>query len=79
MSHFDNADGHSPNTDKSVVIVGGGIVGASLLYSLSKRGWTDCLLIERNELTSGSTWHAGYRCLVHYQSIRAYGLLQDSM
>jgi len=41
-----------------VVIIGGGVVGASVLYHLAKRGWTDCLLLEKNELTSGSTWHA---------------------
>lgn len=41
-----------------VVIVGGGSLGVSLLYHLSKEGWTDTLLIEKSELTSGSTWHA---------------------
>jgi dimethylglycine dehydrogenase len=41
-----------------VVIIGGGAVGCSTLYHLAKMGWTDCLLLEMNELTSGSTWHA---------------------
>ncbi|WP_417587843.1 GcvT family protein [Pararhodobacter oceanensis] len=41
-----------------VVVIGGGVVGASVLYHLAKAGWTDCLLLERNELTAGSTWHA---------------------
>ena len=41
-----------------VVVVGGGVVGCSVLYHLAKFGWTDILLIERSELTSGSTWHA---------------------
>jgi len=41
-----------------VVVVGGGIVGCSVLYWLAKLGWTDTLLLERRELTSGSTWHA---------------------
>src|ERR1700757_2979476 len=41
-----------------VVVIGGGVVGASVLYHLTKAGWTDVLLIEREELTSGSTWHA---------------------
>ncbi len=41
-----------------VVIIGGGSLGVSLLYHLSKEGWTDTLLIEKGELTSGSTWHA---------------------
>ncbi len=41
-----------------VVIIGGGVVGASCLYHLARAGWTDALLLERNELTAGSTWHA---------------------
>ena len=41
-----------------VVVIGGGVVGTSVLYHLTKAGWTDALLIERDELTSGSTWHA---------------------
>jgi dimethylglycine dehydrogenase len=41
-----------------VVIIGGGAVGASCLYHLAKSGWTDCVLLEKNELTAGSTWHA---------------------
>ena len=41
-----------------VVIIGGGVVGASCLYHLAKRGWTDSVLLEKNELTAGSTWHA---------------------
>jgi dimethylglycine dehydrogenase len=42
----------------SAVVIGGGVVGASVLYHLAKIGWTDVLLIEKSELTSGSTWHA---------------------
>ena len=41
-----------------VVIVGGGVVGVSALYHLAKKGWSDVVLVERKELTSGSTWHA---------------------
>ncbi|MGB1207777.1 MAG: GcvT family protein [Paracoccaceae bacterium] len=41
-----------------VVIIGGGAVGASVLYHLAKAGWSDCVLLEKNELTAGSTWHA---------------------
>lgn len=44
--------------DVNVVVIGGGIVGASVLYWLAKLGWTDSLLVERRDLTSGSTWHA---------------------
>ncbi|WP_192181008.1 GcvT family protein [Mesorhizobium amorphae] len=45
-------------TTARVVIIGGGVVGTSSLYHLAKAGWTDCVLLEKNELTSGSTWHA---------------------
>ena len=41
-----------------VVVIGGGVVGVSALYHLAKAGWTDCVLLEKNELTAGSTWHA---------------------
>ena len=45
-------------THAQVVVIGGGVVGTSVLYHLTKAGWKDVLLIERAELTSGSTWHA---------------------
>ena len=45
-------------TTARVVIIGGGVVGASCLYHLAKAGMADCVLLERNELTAGSTWHA---------------------
>ena len=41
-----------------VVVVGGGCVGAGILYGLARRGWTDVALLERTQLTAGSTWHA---------------------
>ena len=41
-----------------VVVIGGGVVGVSALYHLAKKGWSDVCLVERKELTSGSTWHA---------------------
>ena len=50
-----------PSTAR-VVIIGGGAVGVSGLYHLAKAGWTDCVLLEKNELTSGSTWHAAGNC-----------------
>lgn len=40
------------------VVIGGGLIGCSILYHLTKLGWTDVVLLERDELTSGSTWHA---------------------
>ena len=45
-------------THARAVVIGGGVVGVSTLYHLAKKGWTDSVLIERRELTSGSTWHA---------------------
>ena len=45
-----------------VVVIGGGMMGVGLLYHLAEEGWTDCLLIEKGELTSGSTWHAAGQC-----------------
>jgi dimethylglycine dehydrogenase len=45
-------------TQAQVVVIGGGVVGCSVIYHLTKLGWKDVLLIERSELTSGSTWHA---------------------
>jgi dimethylglycine dehydrogenase len=60
-----------------VVVIGGGIVGASVLYHLARRGWTDVALIERAELTAGSTWHAaaGFHALnddPHIAALQAY-------
>ncbi len=45
-------------TNAKVVVIGGGVVGCSVLYHLARAGWTDAVLLERSELTSGSTWHA---------------------
>ena len=41
-----------------VAVIGGGVVGCSVLYHLTKLGWKDVVLLERTELTAGSTWHA---------------------
>jgi len=69
-----------------VVIIGGGIVGCSILYHLTRLGWTDVMLLERSELTSGSTWHAaaGFGVLhdnsnmarLNYYSIECYRQLE---
>ncbi|MFK7855022.1 MAG: FAD-dependent oxidoreductase [Granulosicoccus sp.] len=48
----------SVKSQARVVIIGGGVAGTSALYHLAERGWTDCVLLEMDELTSGSTWHA---------------------
>ena len=45
-------------THARAVVIGGGVVGVSALYHLARKGWTDSVLVERRELTSGSTWHA---------------------
>jgi dimethylglycine dehydrogenase len=49
-------------THARVVVIGGGMMGASLLYHLALEGCTDTVLVEKNELTSGSTWHAAGQC-----------------
>ncbi len=70
-----------------VVIVGGGVMGASLAYHLAQEGWSDCLLIEKGELTSGSTWHAAGQCpsfiadynmaKIHDYGVRLYPKLEQ--
>lgn len=45
-------------THAKAIVIGGGVVGCSVLYHLVKAGWKDVMLIERSELTSGSSWHA---------------------
>lgn len=49
-------------THARAVVIGGGVVGVSTLYHLAKKGWSDSVLIERKELTSGSTRHAAGLC-----------------
>ncbi len=68
------------------VVVGGGAVGAGIAYALAKAGWTDTVLLERDELTSGSTWHAagllplfnmGYATShIHDHSVKLYKTLE---
>src|ERR1700684_3261494 len=48
----------SMKSSAQVVVIGGGVVGASVLFHLTELGWTDVVLVERKELTAGSTWHA---------------------
>ena len=64
-------------THTRVAIIGGGVVGCSVLYHLTKLGWNDVMLIERAELTAGSTWHAAggfHTPQRRYQHGRAAGL-----
>jgi len=66
-------------TTVRVVVIGGGAMGCSLLYHLTRLGWTDVLLVEKNELTAGSTWHAAGLC-THFahnltiQALRAHSV-----
>jgi dimethylglycine dehydrogenase len=62
-----------------VVIIGGGVAGCSLLYHLTKLGWTDVLLVEKDELTSGSTWHAAGLCTHFNSSYNLMKLLRESV
>ncbi len=74
-------------TEARAVVIGGGVVGVSTLYHLAKKGWSDVVLIERKELTSGSTWHAaGLLPLfnmsysvgqIHKYSVKFYQELQE--
>lgn len=61
-----------------VVVVGGGVVGCSVLWHLARKGWTDVVLCERSELTAGSTWHAAGHVIEYTMSptisrLNAYG------
>ena len=66
-------------THAQVVVIGGGVMGASLIYHLTQLGWQDVVLVEKNELTAGSTWHAAGLC-THYahnitlMNLRAYSV-----
>ena len=62
-----------------VVVIGGGVVGASTLYHLTKLGWSDVVLVERKQLTAGSTWHAagGFHSMnsdPNMARLQAYGI-----
>ncbi len=63
-----------------VVIVGGGVMGISLLYHLALEGWTDTILVEKAELTSGSTWHAAGQCpsfIANYNLAKVHAYSND--
>ncbi len=62
-----------------VVIIGGGVAGCSLLYHLTQLGWNDVILVEKDELTSGSTWHAAGLCTQFIASYNLMKLLQYSL
>lgn len=58
-----------------VAVIGGGALGASLLYHLALRGWTDTVLLEKDDLTNGSTWHAAGLCTQFNASLNVTRLL----
>ena len=70
-----------------VVVIGGGMMGVGLLYHLAEEGWTDIMLVEKGELTSGSTWHAAGQCpsfiadynmaKIHDYGVRLYPKLEE--
>lgn len=63
-------------TDQArVVVIGGGIIGCGVLYHLARLGWSDVLLVEKNELTAGATWHAAGN-LTHYSGSALLGRVQ---
>jgi dimethylglycine dehydrogenase len=62
-----------------LVVIGGGVAGCSLLYHLARLGWTDTVLVEQHELTSGSTWHAAGLCTQFNQSYNLMALLRRSV
>lgn len=66
-------------TTARVVIIGGGVVGTSTLYHLAKAGWKDCVLLEKNELTAGSTWHAAGNCPNFAGSWAVMNMQRDSL
>ena len=66
-------------SEARVVVIGGGVAGCSLLYHLTKLGWTDVVLVEADELTSGSTWHAAGLCTQFIGSYNLMGLLKYSL
>jgi dimethylglycine dehydrogenase len=65
--------------DARVLVVGGGVAGVSTLYHLTRLGWTDVVLVEAAELTSGSTWHAAGLCTQFIQSYNLMTLLRHSV
>jgi len=65
--------------ETKVLVIGGGVQGCSVLYHLAKLGWSDVTLVEADELTSGSTWHAAGLCTQMNSSWNMMGLLKYSL
>ena len=62
-----------------VVVIGGGVMGCSLIYHLTKLGWNDVVLVEKNELTASSTWHAAGLCTHYAHNITIMNLRAHSV
>ena len=67
------------HTHARVVVVGGGCVGVNILHELARQGWTDTVLLERTELTAGSTWHAAGLCPLYSFSYNIGRLIAKSI
>ena len=78
MSRAGDTDDAMTETARAVVI-GGGAVGVSVLYHLALAGWTDCVLLEKSELTAGSTWHAAGNCPSFSTSFAVMNLQRTSL
>ena len=66
-------------THARAVVIGGGCVGAGILYGLAKRGWTDIVMLERTQLTAGSTWHAAGLIPSYARSINIGRMIQKTI
>jgi dimethylglycine dehydrogenase len=76
------AQANDPNTKPvraRVAVIGGGVAGCSLLYHLAHLGWSDCLLLEQDELSSGSTWHSAGLCTQYNAHRSLMRLLKHSV
>jgi dimethylglycine dehydrogenase len=66
-------------TDVRVAVIGGGVMGCSTLYHLTRLGWTDVVLLEKSQLTAGSTWHAAGMVPGFAESLLVTRILKDSL
>ena len=65
----------APVINIDIAIIGGGIAGCSTLFHLTQEGWSDVVLVERDELTSGTTWHSAAQVMAWTATISAVLLL----
>lgn len=72
-------DGHNMKSHARVVVIGGGCVGAAILYGMTKQGCTDVVMIERRQLTAGSTWHAAGLLVTFVRSSNISRMTQETI